>query len=39
VFVVIKDIPKGVELTIDYHPNLATPTEGKGKAKGKREER
>ena len=33
VFVAIKDIRKGVELTIDYHPNLGVPTMGKGKRK------
>jgi len=33
VFVAIKDISEGVELTIDYHPNLGVPTKGKGKRK------
>jgi len=33
VFVAIKDIREGVELTIDYHPNLGVPTKGKGKRK------
>ena len=33
VFVAIKDIYEGVELTIDYHPNLGTPSRGKGKRK------
>jgi len=31
VFVAIKDIREGVELTIDYHPNLGVPKKGKGK--------
>ena len=35
VFVAIKDIREGVELTIDYHPNLGIPTKGKGKRKRK----
>jgi len=35
VFVAIKDIREGVELTIDYHPNLGVPTKGKGKRKRK----
>lgn len=34
-FVAIKDIRGGVELTIDYHPNLGIPTKGKGKRKRK----
>ena len=33
VFVAIKDISEGIELTIDYHPNLGVPTKGKGKRK------
>ena len=33
VFVAIKDIREGVELTIDYHPNLGVPARGKGKRK------
>jgi len=36
VFVATKDIHEGVELTIDYHPNLGVPTTGKGKGKRKR---
>ncbi|KAF9654250.1 SET domain-containing protein [Thelephora ganbajun] len=36
VFVATKDIREGVELTIDYHPNLGAPTRGKGKGKRKR---
>ena len=35
VFVAIKDIQEGAELTIDYHPNLGVPTKGKGKRKRK----
>ena len=34
-FVAIKDIRENVELTIDYHPELGVPTEGKGKGTGK----
>lgn len=33
VFVAIKNIREGEELTIDYHPNLAIPKKGKGKRK------
>lgn len=33
VFVVIKDVRQGEELTIDYHPNLGVPMKGKGKRK------
>ena len=36
VFVAIKDIREGVELTIDYHPNLGAPTRGKGKKRRRR---
>jgi SET domain-containing protein len=39
VFVAIKDIREGAELTIDYHPDLGIPTKGKGKGKGKRKRR
>jgi hypothetical protein len=33
VFVAIDDIPEHVELTVDYHPNQATLSKGKGKRK------
>ena len=36
VFIAIKEIHEGMELTIDYHPNLGPPTKGKWKRKRRR---